>query len=713
MIRLSLIFIPFLFVLLPTCYLVGNLILEKLKLEFNKYLVTFIGYISIIAIFQILYYPAMLLQLPSLYITIVGVIITFTLIILDIKYFKKIKNYYNDKYIWGILFIAFIFFFLYMRTVPEDYFYYDDSFYFPLMYHNANTEKLFSIEPRVGTEVESITVYYMYQGYYLIGSFFISIFNLFKDLMNLKFSYVSIVLYFMSVPTFTMLTYVMIGLLKENNLNKIEKILFSLCCLFYIIFLPIDSNIYNNIFMTGYSGVFSSLTVIYPFLMYIVLNNYKHKNYKYLLIILFFALLSFASFHLFNILIILFVMFFLQIINNSKINYNDYLLMFFPVLLYLSAFLINNNYISTVVFLIIIICYYLYFKVNKKIDINNLNRYNKFLKPILFCISLFPVIASILMLVLKENIKVNTLYYVETLINDFFPVFGNYNFHYSYIPITILYIIIVYLLIYNIYKRKYSYDDKKTIWFIILTCLIFLNPLAIPFISTAMTSEVFSRIFPLVFNPLVLYIILKPIITEIKWKKTLSILMILFIIGISLTQLKSLSFIVGQIGVSDKEYRMRPRDVVAYKKLDKYIKENNISNPVIASNHSDIRILNPEIKSNYDRFIVLTPNGSFTKYAYYQLTLYRLNQGIVNTEYLDGNDTLYDAIKYLEVNFITVDIKCLDDTVLEDIGGECVFAKDKENDDNYIKALKKYNDLLKHMDLVYETDRYRLYYVGE
>ena len=57
--------------------------------------------------------------------------------------------------------MAFIFFFLYMRTVPEEYFYYDDSFYFPLMYHNANTNKLFSIEPRVGTEVDSITSYYM------------------------------------------------------------------------------------------------------------------------------------------------------------------------------------------------------------------------------------------------------------------------------------------------------------------------------------------------------------------------------------------------------------------------------------------------------------------------------------------------------------------------------------------------------------------------
>ena len=62
MIRLVLIFLPFLFILLPTCYLFGDIVLEKLKLEFNKYLKVCVGFISIISLFQILYYPAMILQ---------------------------------------------------------------------------------------------------------------------------------------------------------------------------------------------------------------------------------------------------------------------------------------------------------------------------------------------------------------------------------------------------------------------------------------------------------------------------------------------------------------------------------------------------------------------------------------------------------------------------------------------------------------------------
>ena len=69
----------------------------------------------------------------------------------------------------------------------------------------------------------------MYQGYYLIGSLFISIFNLLKNVLDLKFSYVSVVLYFMSVPTFTILFLTMLGLIKQKELSKLEKILFVLC----------------------------------------------------------------------------------------------------------------------------------------------------------------------------------------------------------------------------------------------------------------------------------------------------------------------------------------------------------------------------------------------------------------------------------------------------------------------------------------------------
>ena len=82
-------------------------------------------------------------------------------------------------------------------------------------------------------------------------------------------------------------------------------------------------------------------------------------------------------------------------------------------------------------------------------------------------------------------------------------------------------------------------------------------------------------------------------------------------------------------------------------------------------------------------------------------------------KYLDDGDTLYDAIKYLGVNLITVDLKCLDKSVIDDIGGVCIFDRENTDTEEYKEASKIYKDLLKHMDLIYETDRYRLYYVGD
>ena len=215
MIRLILIFLVFLFLLLPTCYNVGQFILDKLKINFNKYLTIFVGFISIISLFQIVYYPAMTLQLPSLYLTVTGSLITLFLLAMNIYNIEKIKHFYNDKFLILLLFITCVIFFVYMRTAPYDYWYFDDSFYFPLMYENADTIKLFNVQPRSGEIISKINNMYASQGYYLIGSYIISIYNIFKNILSLKFNYMANVHYFMTFPTFLMLVFVISGLAKQ------------------------------------------------------------------------------------------------------------------------------------------------------------------------------------------------------------------------------------------------------------------------------------------------------------------------------------------------------------------------------------------------------------------------------------------------------------------------------------------------------------------
>ena len=175
------------------------------------------------------------------------------------------------------------------------------------MYENADTIKLFNVQPRSGEIISKINNMYASQGYYLIGSYIISIYNIFKNILSLKFNYMANVHYFMTFPTFLMLVFVISGLAKQISSKLWKKVLFVSLYIFSIIFLALDSNLLNNILMTGYIGVFVILTVLIPFLIYIIFEYIKgERKYAFLITIFFMAMLSYASFSIFIIFILLY-----------------------------------------------------------------------------------------------------------------------------------------------------------------------------------------------------------------------------------------------------------------------------------------------------------------------------------------------------------------------------------------------------------------------
>ena len=715
MIRLLLLFIPFIFILLPTCFNIGQILEEKIKFKSNKYINIVIGFIAIVGLFQLIYYPAMVLQLSSNYLTITGLIIITFLMILNIKNIRNLKSFYKDKNIWLILIFSLIAFFLYMRTLPEEYWYYDDSFYLSYMYTNSNTDKLFTVQPKTGETIDKISNIYMYQGYYMMGSFFIGVFNIIKSLFNLKFNYLTIIMYFMSAPTFIFMVTSILGLSKLVSKNTKEKILLISLYVFYVIFLPIDSNIYNNLFMTGYSGVFSSLTVIYPLLVYYLINYLLDENSNYkLLSIIFLTLLSYASFHLFNIFIILFSLILFSFIKKRKIVLKHYIIMAFPVLLYVPAFLIPNNIIAFIIQLIIISLFIIYLNYT-----NIIQKYEDKLLPYIKCIiytfSTVPFLFSIYFIIKGFSIKCNAMEFINNILNNLFPLFNSDKLHYAHIIITLFYIIILVLLGYAIYKKNISSKEKSIFFFLLLIILVFLNPFCIPFTSTILTSETYNRIIPIIINPLIMFIIINKYVDKIKYKKIIIGMSILFIAIISYTQIKELQYLVNISGKSNKLYRMRERDVIASKKLEEFVEKNNIDEIKMASNYAELRLLNPDVNMAYDRFIVLIPNEAFTKIAYNNAILYFLNKGTIKQEFLDiYNENLYDAIKDLGVNFITINTDCpylnefLDNyepNILCKAPKNEIAAMEHEED----KAI--YKELLKNLELVYQTERYKLYYV--
>ena len=171
-------------------------------------------------------------------------------------------------------------------------------------------------------------------------------------------------------------------------------------------------------------------------------------------------------------------------------------------------------------------------------------------------------------------------------------------------------------------------------------------------------------------------------------------------------------------------YRLRESDIVASEKLEKYALVNDIKDIKIATVHSELKMFNPEMYSLLDRTLKYIPDDTFTKRAYYISVLYYLNRGEVKQEYIDqfGED-FDDVFEHLDINFITIDLECpVDEYQNTTPNVLCPQPIKKEGmlDSEYEKMLEDYredkeiyNNLLKKLKFVYQTERYRLYYVKE
>lgn len=722
MYKLLIIFSIFLFLFLPICYSFGELVLNKIKIKFNEYLTIFAGFISIIAVFQLMYYPAMILQLSSNYLIIFGIIFTLFLVILNFKKSGNIKKIYKNKYIWLIIIFTCITFFIYMRTMPHEYWYFDDTFYLNFIYENADTSKLLSIEPRSGGVISKINHIYSSQGYYMIGSYIVGLYNIFRNFLNLKYPYVSNIYYFMAFPSFLMLFISAIGLAKQIAKKTWKKVLFIALYIYSTVFLMIDSNLLNNMIMNGYIGVFIILTIFIPFIIYLLFEyiNGKRKN-AYFLSITFLTILSYASFNVFMIFVLLYALVSILFITKKKLYLNDFAVMVFPVALFLPCFIISNNIICFICELIILLLYFLYYKFNKKIlsfekEIFNIVKIFVLIFPVL------TVIASMILILFKIPINSSTLGYLNNILNTMFPLFGTLSFHYSDIFITLFsfafWIMFLYLLI--IKKTK----NNTTVLFITIILIAFLNPFEISFISTYLTSETFNRLYILIMNPVIYYYVFEILFDKINHLKIKKILLILFIILCVFIQLKESDYWVNVCGKSNKLYRMRDRDIVAAKRLELFVNDNGIDKVNIATTHSELKIIYPEMYSLLDRTLKYEPDETFTKRAYFISFLYDLNKGKITQEYLEKySASPSDVFNYLNINFITIDLEC---PVLNEFNfepnvlcikpvksSEMTEEKHKENIKEYEKDKKIYNEMLKSFELVYQTERYKLYYVKE
>ena len=685
--------IIFLFFLIFTSYNIGDFVFRICKIRLNKWIKILVGYLAMVMVFQIIYYPAQWFQLSSIYLAFSGGIFFLLCLLFDITHYKNLKEVFWNKAIWVIFFIALILFFFYMRTLPHAYWFFDDSFYLPYMYENAYADRLLSIEARSGFEVFKVNNLYSYQGYYLMGSFYILLFDFLGSLFTFSFHYLTVVQYFMSVPTFVLLLMGIYGMADIMAHNKKEKFLYYGISIFYSVFLPYSANILNNVYMNGYIGIFALGTIFIPIVVYFIFQYLRGKREFMLpIIISFFAMLSYASFSMFLILISLFAMATYQVIKKEKLVIWDYLLMAIPLVIYLISFVFHTHAFMIIPTLILMsIVYGIYYKIYLKDKKMNQIIYNM----IVWCIKVVPiifVIGAFGISILRLN-QTSVIDYLSRVISIFFPIYGNTEFYYFFLPITLFYLFTVFLIFYLPIREKHA---GLSVWWMAIIMGVFLNPLTISFVTTCLTSDVYERIYLLFFNPVVFFVIYQKFISKyFPYTKLVTVGIILLTLVPPLLLLKDFHYWVDVSGRSDKEVRLSEREINGAKVIEEYMEQYEIERPLLATvSMNEYRVYNPNIEMVFTRLYELNPDED-TKLHDYQLDmLYHFLTGKVTNYELISYGTIMDAIVNNQISFVILDLrnsaKYMIDPVYE----------------------SQYQLLTSKCEKIYETGSYEIYFTG-
>lgn len=685
--------IIFLFFLLFTSYNIGDFIFRICKIELNKWIKILVGYLAIVMMFQIIYYPAQWFQLSSIYLIFSGSIFFLLCLLFDITHFKNLKEVFWNKTIWIIFFIAFLLFFFYMRTLPHAYWFFDDSFYLPYMYENAHADRLLSIEARSGFDVLKVNNLYSYQGYYFMGSFYILLFDFLGSIFSFSFHYLTVVQYFMSVPTFVFLLMGIHGMADIMAKTKKEKYLYYGLSIFYSVFLPYSANILNNVYMNGYIGIFALGTIFIPIVVYFILSYLRGKREFMLpILISFFAMLSYASFSMFLIFISLFAMATYQVIKKQKLMIWDYLLMAIPLVVYLVSFIFHTHtfmIIPTLIFISIIYgIYYKIFLKDKKIN-------QIVYQIIVWCIKAVPVIfviGSFGISIFRLN-QTSVIDYVSRVISIFFPIYGNTEFYYFFLPITLFYVFTVFLIFYLPRKEKYA---GLSVWWMIVIMGVFLNPLTIGFVTTCLTSDVYERIFLLFLNPVIFFGIYQKFISKhFPYPKLVTVGIILLIAVPPILLLKDFHYWVDVSGRSDKEVRLSEREINGAKVIERYMKTYGIDRSRLATvSMNEYRVYNPNIEMVFTRLYELKADEN-TKLHDFQLdTLYHFLTGKVTNYEIVSYGTIMDAVINNQISFVILDLKDSAKYMIDPV------------------YEKQYHLLTSQCEKIYETGGYEVYFTG-
>lgn len=474
----------------------GLIIQSRFKLKSSRYTAP-LGFAALISGLQLIYYPAQLFNLSSMYIHSVSFSVYVVLGLLSLRWIKQIvTQYFNFKTLWLFAYIIVFLFLLYSVSIaiPRS----DSQMYLNYIAQNVNIDHLNLFNLWTGLYGQEFVTVYLFQGYYHFSSFIVYFVNIFYSLLGIGGYIENIVI---SVWGLGILYAIISGLTIINMVESFEynHKWTSRILLFFTLFFT--NMYYWKINFAFYGNTWRSLWMA-SLMYYLVLwIKERNNNYRWVAAFVFGASIASSSSSLFIGFAILFGLAYYLIFDKRKHIFRDLSYIALPMVLFVLAIKAKDAPNQLIVLLPITLGYYLvhrqvwFERLILKLE-DFLIKYSKWI--FIVIVPIIAIIYSIIDMQLDPSYPWNFFHYFDN--HAAYDMMKDYLFIHSSLVDNILNVIrwgsILVLIKYYKQLKEQNYLRAH---FIILAVL-FLNPLTTSFISKNFASNVYYRSFEALFN---------------------------------------------------------------------------------------------------------------------------------------------------------------------------------------------------------------------
>lgn len=480
-------------VFISTAY--GYFIREFFQLKKEQFSAP-LGFAAVLLSLQFLYYPAQLLNLPSLYIHTTSALVYSILSIYGLMKIKEIfKEYWKLKTLWIFAYvILFVFVFYHMSLAIARA---DGQMYLNYIAQNVDIDKLNMFNLWTGkTGAEFVSVYF-FQGYYHFASFWVKFVNLFAYFgIGSQIDSIVISIWGLGILLALMSSMMIVNFVEyfkyKSSWIKNTLLIFAL---FYTNFFywKVAFAFYGN----SWRSLFMAMLMFY---LYRLIREGNEKD-KFSAAIVFGASIAASSSSLFIGFSMLYGLAYYWFKNNHKTTLEDLATIAFPMVLYVLGLQYKDHFTMFIMLTPITLLFYFgrFSFLGKKIllSINEFfSKYNFWV--FIVIIPLAAIIYSFYSLYVDIYYPWNLTHYFNNHAN--YDMVKDYLFLYSSPLEIVLNIFRWFSILLLLFKFRNSKENRFVLAHFLMLSLLFLNPLTTSFVSKAFASNVYYRLYESLFN---------------------------------------------------------------------------------------------------------------------------------------------------------------------------------------------------------------------